>query len=343
MNTILNLWRGNAGLAKTYWLWGGLPSIPWGIALSLVDPGSNIALLVVLALIVYYVIVYVGIWRAASRYEGTKVWAILAKVLVSIGAALFAIAFMLSFFSSFFNTTKDQSLVQGQQTISAAPLAQSNNHSTSSEDSFESEFQETMQMAKRGDASAQSQLAFMYSASMGVQQDDAQALYWYKKAAEQGNAIAQHNLGFMYKNGQGVQQDYAQAFYWFKKAAEQGNAHSQSFLGSMYENGQGVRQDYAQASSWYRKAAEQGEEKAQFKLGLSYYDGQDYAQAFNWLQKAAVQGQVYAQYNLGVMYFNGEGVRQSPSIAKEWFGKACDNGLQEGCEGYKKLNQEGMR
>ncbi len=84
MNTISNLWNGRSGLAKTYWLWGVLFSIPWGIALSLLTPGSNPAILVVLAFFVYYVIVHVGIWRAASQYQGFKAWAILAKIAVLI-------------------------------------------------------------------------------------------------------------------------------------------------------------------------------------------------------------------------------------------------------------------
>ncbi|GAB1383449.1 hypothetical protein MASR1M50_17690 [Burkholderiales bacterium] len=84
MNTISNLWNGRSGLAKTYWLWGVLSGIPWGIALSLVTPGSNLAIPVVLAFFAYYVIVHVGIWRAASEYEGTKAWAILAKIGVAI-------------------------------------------------------------------------------------------------------------------------------------------------------------------------------------------------------------------------------------------------------------------
>ena len=41
------------------------------------------------------------------------------------------------------------------------------------------------------------------------------------------------------------------------------------------------------------------------------------------------------------MYANGEGVRQNYKIAKEWFGKACDNGLQQGCDAYRELNQVG--
>ncbi len=27
--------------------------------------------------------------------------------------------------------------------------------------------------------------------------------------------------------------------------------------------------------------------------------------------------------------------------AKEWFGKACDNGAQMGCDRYKRLNEQG--
>ena len=82
------------------------------------------------------------------------------------------------------------------------------------------------------------------------------------QAAEQGNAKAQYNLGVMYDKGLGVRQDYAQAVQWYRRAAEQGHAQAQVLLGVMYENGQGVRQDYAQAAQWYRRAKEQGAAEA---------------------------------------------------------------------------------
>jgi uncharacterized protein len=44
---------------------------------------------------------------------------------------------------------------------------------------------------------------------------------------------------------------------------------------------------------------------------------------------------------LGAMYEDGVSVRQDYKKAKEWFGKACDNGFQIGCDEYKKLNQQG--
>ena len=45
--------------------------------------------------------------------------------------------------------------------------------------------------------------------------------------AEQGNASAQSNLGFMYANGEGVPEDDATAVMWYTKAAEQGDAEAQ--------------------------------------------------------------------------------------------------------------------
>lgn len=65
-------------------------------------------------------------------------------------------------------------------------------------------------------AQAQYNLAFCYYAGLGVEVDDAQMLYWYRKAAEQGNDRAQNNLGYLF-----YQSSYATE-YWMRKAAEQG-------------------------------------------------------------------------------------------------------------------------
>ena len=52
----------------------------------------------------------------------------------------------------------------------------------------------------------------------------------------------------MYMNSQGVQQDYAEAVKWFRRAADQGNVQAQFSLGFMYEDGQGVQQNNAEAA-----------------------------------------------------------------------------------------------
>lgn len=87
MEAISNLWNGRSGLAATYWGWGVLGSLLWGVALSLVKPGSAIAMLAVLVFFAYIMAVHVGIWRAASQYEGARVWAGLAKAAVILTPA----------------------------------------------------------------------------------------------------------------------------------------------------------------------------------------------------------------------------------------------------------------
>ena len=42
------------------------------------------------------------------------------------------------------------------------------------------------------------------------------------------------------------------------------------------------------------------------------------------------------------MYEIGQGVRQDKRAAKEWYGKACDAGFQDGCDKYRELNEAGF-
>ena len=79
-----------------------------------------------------------------------------------------------------------------------------------------------------------------------------------QQAAVQGDINAQFFLGESYKQGYEVQQDYAQAAYWYRQAANQGLPKAQNNLGLLYEHGQGVPQDYTEAARWYRLAAAQG-------------------------------------------------------------------------------------
>ena len=95
----------------------------------------------------------------------------------------------------------------------------------------------------------------------------------------------------------------------------------------------------------YRKAANQGDAEAQFNLGLTYKEGQEVQQdnkmAAKWYQKAAQQDHITAQFNLGLLYQDGKGIRQNKTNAKEWYGRACDGGLQLGCDSYRELNEQG--
>jgi hypothetical protein len=170
--------------------------------------------------------------------------------------------------------------------------------------------------ADRGDAKAETRLAYMYSLGLGVPQDYDEALRWYRKAADQGNAVGEDGVGYVYLNGRGVPQDYAEALSWFRKAADLGDARGEKDLGLMYEHGAGVPQDYNEALRWLRKAADQRYAPAEYDLGNMYYYGrgvpQDYAEAVRWYQKAANQGDEYAQH---VLHWKWKGMSTFSKIA----------------------------
>ena len=184
--------------------------------------------------------------------------------------------------------------------------------------------------ADRGLAAAQNNLGAMYDNGRGVKRDDAEAVRWFRKAADQGLAAAQANLAIMYGNGRGVKRSDAEAVRWYRKAADQGDVTAQANLGAMYDNGRGVEQDDAEAVRWYRKAADQGDVTAQANLGAMYDNGrgveQDDAEAVRWFRKAADQGLAIAQNNLGAMYDNGQGVKRDDAEAVRWYRKAADQG-----------------
>ena len=192
-------------------------------------------------------------------------------------------------------------------------------------------FEETKAKAEKGDAEAQASLGSFYAQGLGVPQDYAEAVKWYRKAAKQGHAHAQCNLGMCYDQGQGVPQDYTEAVKWYHKAAEQGDTAAQINLGNCYYYGHGVAQDYTEVVKWYRKAAEQDDADAQAFLGWCYDKGQgvskDYTEAVKWFRKAAEQGVADAQSRLGFCYAKGQGVPQDYAEAVKWCRRAADQGL----------------
>ena len=121
-------------------------------------------------------------------------------------------------------------------------------------------------LAKKGDATAQHNLAVLYQDGLGTQVDAKQALYWYEKAAAQGEPEAQFMAGLMYSDGTGTAQDYKKAAQWYEKAAKKGHSEAQNNLAARYATGTGVPRDMAKAKYWYGKAAAQGNKQAAYTL-----------------------------------------------------------------------------
>ena len=74
-------------------------------------------------------------------------------------------------------------------------------------------------------------------AGKGVPEDDAKAVYWYRKACRAGKCegAAQRSLGLNYALGEGAPEDEVKAYAWTSVAAAQGNDLAQKFKGMVEE------------------------------------------------------------------------------------------------------------
>jgi len=80
-----NLWEGNYSLGRTYWLYGVIGNViaywfsvfvSWFLPLPVKPYAMALAL-------IYGVMVLVGVWNAASKYQGFFLWAWLARIIVA--------------------------------------------------------------------------------------------------------------------------------------------------------------------------------------------------------------------------------------------------------------------
>jgi TPR repeat protein len=100
----------------------------------------------------------------------------------------------------------------------------------------------------------------------GTNQDFAEAMKWFRKAADLGNGAAMNLIGGHYFFGLGVAKDYAEALKWYRRAADAGSTAAMNHLSEMYTYGRGVTQDHAEAMRWYEKAAAAGNQDARHNL-----------------------------------------------------------------------------
>jgi len=119
------------------------------------------------------------------------------------------------------------------------------------------------------DPNAQYKIGWCFDAGYGVEQSEADAINWYKRAAEKGHIKAQYKLGRIYDS----LEQYEEALPWYLAAAEGGHASAQFRVGSFFQLGRGgLSQSFEDAVHWYNRAAEQGQPQAQF--WANYYRNQ---------------------------------------------------------------------
>jgi TPR repeat protein len=225
--------------------------------------------------------------------------------------------------------------------------------------------------AEAGDPKAQFQLGFFYSAGMGVGEDKAEAMVWYRKAiaqgygpakdwvllmcantvdvpaadckalvddlrasADRGDGKAQTQLGgFMLTGKVGLSKDPAGGVALIRKAADSGLASAQDMLGMLYSNSfMGVSADPAQSVAWYRKAAAQGDVPAALALAI------DYSTGLNGLPKDEAQAATF--YKLAAE--KGESVAQSSLAEMYENGKGVPKDEAQAFYWYRRVADQGL-
>lgn len=170
-----------------------------------------------------------------------------------------------------------------------------------------------------GNTTAMVRVGHLYACGLGVPADVAEAIWWYRKAADAGNTDAMVSMGFL-SHYSSESQDFAEAMRWYRKAADAGNAQAMDEIGSLHYSGDGVPQDYAEAMRWFLRAADAGRAHAMLTIAGQYRDGvavpQDKAEAMWWCRKAADAGSTSAMVHIGISYQYGDGISMPQDYAE---------------------------
>ena len=174
------------------------------------------------------------------------------------------------------------------------------------------------------------------------------ALQRCQLSASQGSASAQYNLALLYSNGWGVRKNYVIAADWLRKSADNNYSDAMVLLSDFYFNGTGVAVSLTMSNLLLRKSVDLGNPIAQYKLAVRHLDGKvenkikktkrtlrsqstggssiNYTRAVELLTLSSQNNYSDSQYLLGGLYLNGEGVDQNASKGVRYISFSALNG-----------------
>lgn len=116
----------------------------------------------------------------------------------------------------------------------------------------------------------------------------------------------------------------------YRKSMEAGYPDSMNRLAYFYYLGDGMQKDEKEGIRLFKKAFSKGHLKAGTALGMLYlFDekGGSKKEGFRYTKKAAEGGEPTAMGNLANCYYYGNGTKKDRRLAKEWYGRASDAGM----------------
>lgn len=185
--------------------------------------------------------------------------------------------------------------------------------------------------AKMGHPEAELEYAESLLVGRGVDQDSAEAIVWFHKAAARQDAvIPQYRLGFVLDDPSTMDNQPAEAAKWLEMAAKAGHVDAQLRLGRMYLEGRGVHVSVRQAVEWLSQAAfpkddAQGRESmmaARFLLVGAWDRLGELKAPLRVLETSAQQNNSYSQLQLSWRYQLGVGTPADAVKARKWLTQA---------------------
>ncbi|MFA6189036.1 MAG: tetratricopeptide repeat protein [Sulfuricurvum sp.] len=188
------------------------------------------------------------------------------------------------------------------------------------------------QSCDEGNFESCSQAGHMYQYGYGAKQSHTKASEFYAKACRGGYSGGCNNLQSMEKSETNFKN--------FKQAQENCIAGSADWCGKLgihYYQGEGVDKNLDLAEKYLQQSCDREMSNSCAWLGRLSYDRKDYFKAFESLYKACNAGVAAACVDVGNLYKDGHGTRLDLTKAADFYGKACDMKIQQGCEKYSQL------
>ena len=185
--------------------------------------------------------------------------------------------------------------------------------------------------AENGDAAAQTLIAELYEAGLGVAKDKEEAASWYGIAARSGNREAQFAYSVKLMKGDGVETDREAGIEMMKVAAEAGHPTAMFNYANHLVEQRPTSATYRKVMPLYQKAAEYRLADAYYALAQIHLEGratgiQDPEKGRKWLLRAAHSGIDTAQVELGISLLKDKPTPEDELRAQSWFRIAANSG-----------------
>lgn len=157
------------------------------------------------------------------------------------------------------------------------------------------------------------------------------------------------NLAFLYLDGRGVRQNFKAGIEILNDTCKDGNLANCEILSNIYNDGySGITKDTNKAMEILEFSCKKGEINACLKISNNLLDGnitdqKKIQKGISMLENVCKLKNSEACLKLGIYYTNGNFVKQNLTVAKEFFGIACDLRNEKGCQSYKILNENGVK